>query len=67
MNYRIEEADGMPLERWTAYMWSILLSKGLSATHYLAKDSKGKSWIKKKMTTSKIVKLSKIEDDEHKL
>jgi hypothetical protein len=25
---RVKEADTMPFERWTAYMWSILLSKG---------------------------------------
>jgi len=55
MNYRIEEADDMPLERWTAYMWSHLLTLGLSKTHFLTKDKDGKSWIKQKKV-SKIIK-----------
>jgi hypothetical protein len=44
---RIPEADTMPFERWTAYMWSILLSKGLVKTHYITRCD-GKSFIKPK-------------------
>jgi hypothetical protein len=44
---RVKEADTMPFERWTAYMWSILLSKGLVKTHYITRCD-GKSYIKPK-------------------
>jgi hypothetical protein len=45
---RIEIADDMPLERWTAYMRLELLTRGLEKTHYLTRDSEGRSWIKPK-------------------
>jgi hypothetical protein len=41
----VPEANGMPLERWTAYMWCILISKELTKTHYLCTVD-GESWIK---------------------
>jgi len=44
---RIPEADDMPFERWTTYMWAILLSKELVKTHYICKND-GKSFIKPK-------------------
>jgi len=44
---RVSEADDMPFERWTTYMWSILLSKELVKTHYITKCN-GKSFIKPK-------------------
>ena len=47
-NLRVEEADNMPFTRWTAYMWSILISLSLQDTHYLTRDSEKKSWLKKK-------------------
>lgn len=47
-NLRVEIADSMNFERWTAYMWSILLSLGLQKTHYITRDSDKKSWVKKK-------------------
>jgi hypothetical protein len=37
----------MPFERWTTYMWAILLSKGLVETHYICKND-GMSYIKPK-------------------
>jgi len=43
----VKEADDMPFERWTAYMWSILLSKELVKTHYITRCD-GKSFIKPK-------------------
>lgn len=42
---RVPEADTMPLERWTAYMWTILIIKGITKTHYLCTNN-GESWIK---------------------
>lgn len=37
----------MPFERWTAYMWCILIEKDLVNTHYITKCG-GKSYIKPK-------------------
>ena len=45
-DYRIEEADTMPFERWTAYMWCCLISKGLTKTHKITRDKDNLSWIK---------------------
>lgn len=42
---RVAEADSMPFERWTTYMWCILITEGLTKTHYLC-TIKGESWIK---------------------
>jgi hypothetical protein len=36
---RVPEADTMPFERWTAYMWTILIIKGLTKTHYLCTNN----------------------------
>lgn len=46
---RVKLADTMPLERWTAYMWCIMIEKNLTKTHYLTMDN-GKSWLKPKYT-----------------
>lgn len=46
---RVKLADTMPLERWTAYMWCIMIEKDLTKTHYLTMDN-GKSWLKPKYT-----------------
>jgi len=45
MMIRVEEADDMPFERWTAYMHCILIINDLTKTHYLCTID-GKSWIK---------------------
>jgi hypothetical protein len=44
---RVELADNMPLDRWTAYMWCILITEKLTKTHYLCTVN-GESWIKPK-------------------
>lgn len=46
---RVPEADNMPFERWTAYMWCMLILKELTKTHYLCTVD-GESWIKPKET-----------------
>jgi len=45
---RVKEADSMPFERWTAYLWCIMICEGLVSTHYITKDKKGRSFIKTK-------------------
>ena len=44
---RVPEADNMPFERWTAYMWCILIIEDLVKSHYLCTVN-GKSFIKNK-------------------
>ena len=43
----VPEADGMPLERWTAYMHCTAINSHLYPNYYLARND-GKSYIKRK-------------------
>jgi hypothetical protein len=43
----VEEADNMPLERWTAYMHCTAIGSHLYPNYYLVKND-GKSLIKRK-------------------
>lgn len=43
----VPEADGMPLERWTAYMYSTAASMGLSKGQFYLGKEDGKSYIYK--------------------
>ena len=43
----VPEADGMPLERWTAFMYSTAASIGLSKGQFYLGEEDGKSYIYK--------------------
>ena len=48
INHEIKTWSTMTFKGWWAYMYSHLLIYDLKDTHYICKDSKGRSWLKLK-------------------
>lgn len=48
INHEIKTWPNMPFERWWSYMMCHLIIYDLKDSHYICKDSDGKSWLKLK-------------------